>query len=228
MFNKPRGVLTSMSDPDGRKCVGDYFKDFPVRLFPVGRLDWDSEGLLLMTNDGDFSQKVSHPKNEITKTYHAKLDDKVEPEKLNKLLKGVSIMGGGKVSAKSVKILRKGSAKKDWVEIVITEGKNRQVRKMFEKIGRDVVKLQRVAIGNLELGKLDKGMSKSITKRQQEKVFEENWKESSKSKPKKKASLSVKKAKATESSMKTAAKKRTVKKFSTKKKVSSKVGSKRK
>ena len=91
MFHKPKDVVTSMSEPEGRPCVGDFFADFPARVFPVGRLDWDSEGLLLMTNDGDFAQNVSHPSKEIPKTYHVKIDGKVPPEKIQKLLNGVSI-----------------------------------------------------------------------------------------------------------------------------------------
>jgi 23S rRNA pseudouridine2605 synthase len=126
-------------------------------------LDWDSEGLLLLTNDGDFAQKVMHPKKEVTKTYHVKLDGQPLPYKIQKLLTGVSIPGG-RVRAKHIEKLKpvksktqKASEKSDWYKIVITEGKNHQVREMFKKIGFDVIKLQRVAIGKLRIGQLDRG-----------------------------------------------------------------------
>lgn len=156
-FYKPENVLTSMADPEGRPTVLDYVKGLPVRVFPVGRLDWDTEGLLLLTNDGDFAQKISHPKTAIPKTYLAKLNGTPTAMQLGKLLRGVTIPGG-KASALSAQIIPLGDSKKySWVKIVITEGRNRQVRKMFEKIGFDVKKLKRTAIGKLELGPLKKG-----------------------------------------------------------------------
>lgn len=158
LFNKPRGVLTTMDDPHDRPTVADYLGDVPARVFPVGRLDWDSEGLVLLTNDGDFANKVMHPRSEVTKTYLVKLDGQPKPEQIKKLLKGVSIVGG-KVAARSVEKIRRpdGSDQYDWYKIVITEGKNRQIRQMFAKIGFDVLKLQRVAIGRLRIGSLKKG-----------------------------------------------------------------------
>jgi 23S rRNA pseudouridine2605 synthase len=157
IFNKPENVLTSMEDPLGRPTVADYVEELPVRVFPVGRLDWDTEGLLLLTNDGDFSQKVMHPREEIAKTYLAKLDGHPTEEQLAKLLRGVTIPGG-RVKATFVEKAKLGDSKLyGWVKIVITEGKNRQVKYMFQKIGFDVKKLKRVAIGQLTLGHLEKG-----------------------------------------------------------------------
>ncbi len=180
LFFKPRNVVTSMSDPQGRPTVADYFRNFPTRLFPVGRLDWDTEGLLLMTNDGDFSQEVTHPKGEVTKTYLAKLDGVPSAEQLQKLTRGVSIVGG-RVAAKSANIVRgKGNSKKAWVKIVITEGKNRQVRRMFEKIGFDVEKLQRTAIGKLTLGALQRGDHRVLAASSLKKVFEDTSKDQEK------------------------------------------------
>lgn len=164
IFNKPKNVVTSTVDPQGRPTVLDYFTKVKSRLFPVGRLDWDSEGLLLLTNDGDFSNEITSPSSEIPKTYHAKLDGLVTDERLEKLKKGVSIIGG-KVRALEVKRLKKGTDKKDWVQITIMEGKNRQVRKMFEKIGYDVVKLRRVSIGQLKLGTLKPGEYRPLTQK---------------------------------------------------------------
>lgn len=171
-FFKPKNVLTSMEDPEGRPTVADFFQELPYRVFPVGRLDWDSEGLLILTNDGDFANRVMHPREEIPKTYLVKLNGQPTEVELEKLKRGVSIIGG-KVAAKSVERVRKtgASSEKSWLKIVITEGKNRQIRKMFEKIGYDVEKLQRIAIGGLELRGLDRGEWVMIPKKQMEKIF---------------------------------------------------------
>lgn len=156
-FYKPENVLTSMDDPLGRPTVADFMEKLPVRVFPVGRLDWDTEGLLLLTNDGEFSQKVMHPREEIPKTYLAKLDGHPTDEQLGKLLRGVTIPGG-RVRATFVERAKVSDSKLyDWVKIVISEGKNRQIKYMFQKIGFDVKKLKRVAIGQLTLGQLQKG-----------------------------------------------------------------------
>jgi 23S rRNA pseudouridine2605 synthase len=156
MFNKPKGILTTMEDPLGRPTVKDFLDEIPMRLFPVGRLDWDSEGLLLLTNDGDYANKVANPDSEVTKTYLVKVDGQPKDEELQKLIRGVSIVGG-KVAAKSVEKVKRGRELYAWLKIVITEGKNRQIRQMFEKIGYDVLKLQRVAIGRLRIGSLERG-----------------------------------------------------------------------
>ena len=157
IFNKPDNILTTMDDPEGRPTVADFMEQLPVRVFPVGRLDWDTEGLLLLTNDGDFAQRVMHPKEEIPKTYLAKLDGFPTEVQLSKLLRGVTIPGG-KVRAWHVERAKVGDSEKyAWVKIIIGEGKNRQVRHMFQKIGFDVKKLKRVAIGQLTLGDLRTG-----------------------------------------------------------------------
>lgn len=171
-FNKPKGVLTTMEDPLERPTIADYLDKVPGRVFPVGRLDWDSEGLLLLTNDGDFANKVMHPKAEVTKTYLVKLDGHPEKKHIDKLLRGVSIVGG-RVAAKHVERLKRpeGSDQYDWYKIVITEGKNRQIRQMFEKIGFDVMKLQRVAIGQLKLGSLGRGEIAFISEHVLDKIF---------------------------------------------------------
>nr|WP_295905075.1 pseudouridine synthase [uncultured Bdellovibrio sp.] len=160
VMNKPKGVLTTMDDPHGRPTIADYLGEVPARVFPVGRLDWDSEGMLLLTNDGDFANKVMHPKAEVTKTYLVKLDGQPQPHHIEKLKKGVTIIGG-RVSARHIERIKKSgdnkSDKYEWYKIVITEGKNRQIRQMFAKVGFDVLKLQRVAVGRLRLGALKTG-----------------------------------------------------------------------
>jgi len=170
-FHKPEKVVTTLSDPEGRTTIKDYFPKLKSRVFPVGRLDWDTEGLLLMTDDGDFAQSVIHPSADIPKTYLAKLDGQPSEAQLRKLLNGVTIVGG-RVKAIAVERVKKGSDKYDWVKIAVTEGKNRQVRRMFEKIGFDVKKLKRVAIGALPLGRIPKGMHAYINEVGLQKIFE--------------------------------------------------------
>lgn len=171
IFNKPKGVVTTTEDPHGRLTVMDYFKKSTLRLFPVGRLDFDSEGLLIITNDGEFAQKLIHPDEHVPKTYHVKLDGLPTDPQLDKLRRGVSIVGG-KVQALFIKRLaNKTTDKKAWVEVVIDEGKNHQVKQMFTKIGFDVVKLRRVAIGEFRIGSLQPGEHRELTFEQIHKLF---------------------------------------------------------
>jgi 23S rRNA pseudouridine2605 synthase len=169
-FFKPAGVLTTMSDPLERPNISDYTKDVPVRVFPIGRLDYDSEGLILLTNDGDFAQKITHPKNEVTKTYIVKLRRDPAPTQIQRLLRGVTIRDG-KVAAKSLEKINRGKDDHPWYKIVITEGKNHQIRQMFEKINNDVLKLQRVAIGRLRIGALKRGQLVYLNEAILDKIF---------------------------------------------------------
>lgn len=162
-FNKPEKTLTTSKDPSNRMTVFHYFKRLKYRVFAVGRLDWNTEGLLLMTNDGEFSQKVM--RSQIPKTYLAKLDGKVSLQKLEKLKRGVSIPGG---RVKALSVYRKSGA---WIQIVITEGKNRQIHHMANKIGFSVKRLKRVAIGRLKLGSLKKGEARFLNEKDLKKVF---------------------------------------------------------
>jgi 23S rRNA pseudouridine2605 synthase len=155
IFNKPRGVVTSLYDPEGRPTIKDFIKDIKLRVFPVGRLDYDSEGLLLITNDGDFAHSILHPSKKISKTYLVKIKGIPTAEKLQTLRKGVRLEDGLTAPAKVVKI--RESDKNCWLQITIHEGKKRQVRRMLEKIGHPVLRLKRIAIGNLKLGSLKPG-----------------------------------------------------------------------
>lgn len=171
LFNKPKNILTSMSDPTDRPTVGDFFKRVPFRVFPVGRLDWDSEGLLLLTNDGDFAYKISHPTSNIPKTYLVKVNGRPTDEQLERLKRGVST-AVGRVRALDVERIRRGDSDNyDWVRIVIDEGRNRQVRRMFEKLGFDVMKLQRVGIGDLALGRIKKGEFRVLDAKEAQKAL---------------------------------------------------------
>jgi 23S rRNA pseudouridine2605 synthase len=172
MFHKPTKVVTTMSDPEGRPCINDFLTKVKIRLFPVGRLDWDSEGLLLLTNDGTFAQKVAHPKNHVAKTYIVKLSGQPTDAHLQKLTKGISIIGGKAFALAARRMEGHGSDKYDWVKIIINEGRNRQIRMMFEKLGFDVKKLQRVAVGSLKLGKLERGKFQILFPDDIKKIFQ--------------------------------------------------------
>lgn len=161
MFNKPADVVTSLSDPEGRPTVGDYLKGIKYRVFPVGRLDYDSEGLLLITNDGDFANSLLHPSKKIPKTYVVKVKDIIDDNKLQILRRGVRLEDGLTAPAK-VKRLRQ-TDNNSWIEITIYEGRKRQIRRMLEKVGHPVIKLRRIAIGSLKLGDLKTGQMRRLT-----------------------------------------------------------------
>lgn len=150
MLNKPKGYITTSSDQFNRPCVMDLIHE-NVRVFPVGRLDMDTEGMLLLTNDGEFANSIIHPRNKIKKKYVVEVHQEVTKDKLDALCRGVDIGGyiTNKASAKMID--------KNHLELTISEGKNRQIRKMCEALGIIVYSLKRIAIGNLELGSLKLG-----------------------------------------------------------------------
>ena len=167
-YNKPIGEVTTVSDPEGRTTVMDKFRDYPVRLFPVGRLDYDSEGLLLLTNDGDMMNRVLHPSREVLKVYWTKVSNHVTPEEITALRKGVMI-DGKMTSPASVRLIRENTF--DTVLLIsIHEGRNRQVRRMAEAIGHKVIVLRRVGFGPVLLGDLPTGMWRPLTHDEIEKL----------------------------------------------------------
>ena len=155
LYYKPIGEVTTSSDPEGRPTVLDRFRDFPVRLYPVGRLDFDSEGLLLLTNDGDLTARLTHPSGEVNKSYIARVSLQLTDEELNRLRFGVMI-DGRKTAKAGAKILKQESLFTD-VLITIHEGRNRQIRRMVEALGHQVIRLKRVKYGPVELGALARG-----------------------------------------------------------------------
>lgn len=167
MLNKPKGYVCTTSDEKQRKTVMDLVAGkYPgKRLFPVGRLDYDTEGLLLMTTDGDLSNRLMHPRNEISKTYVAKIEGEVSEAELNKLRAGIELDGVRTKKCKA-RVVGQENAGEDKlitrVEVVISEGRNRQVRRMFEAINREVVFLKRVAIGEVKLGGLTRGTFREL------------------------------------------------------------------
>ncbi|MBO0958108.1 rRNA pseudouridine synthase [Neobacillus sp. MM2021_6] len=163
LLYKPRGVISSVSDDKGRKVVTDFFSHFKERIFPVGRLDYDTSGLLLLTNDGEFANLLMHPKNELDKVYVAKIKGIPLKENLRKLEKGIRLEDG-KTAPANVKLLSADKKKQTAiVEITIHEGRNRQVRRMFEAIGNEVLKLKRERYGFLTLNGLKTGEARELT-----------------------------------------------------------------
>ena len=170
MYHKPAGEVTTAHDPEGRATVLDRFKDYPVRLYPVGRLDYDSEGLLLLTNDGDLTERMLHPSREVEKVYLARVSNVVTPEEARRLERGVMVDGRMTARAKA-KILSQQNLFTDML-ITIHEGRNRQVRKMVEQIGHQVVLLRRIRFGPLKLGDLPRGMWRPLTQEELKQVIE--------------------------------------------------------
>ena len=162
LINKPLGMITTVSDDRDRATVMDVVADIDARLFPVGRLDYNTSGALIMTNDGDLAYRLTHPKHEVYKTYRARVSGVLSAEKVSRLRKGVDI-GGFVTSPARVNIIR-GTKNSTIVEISIHEGKNRQVRKMFKAVGNPVQELTRIAIGDIYLGHLKEGHYRKLNR----------------------------------------------------------------
>jgi 23S rRNA pseudouridine2605 synthase len=161
MFNKPGKCITSMYDSEGRVTIKDFLKGIKTNVFPVGRLDYDSEGLILLTNDGELANAILHPRGEIPKTYLVKIKGVLEEGDIQKLERGVKLEDGFTAPAR-VKKVRKGEVN-SWVEITIHEGRKHQVKRMLERVGHLVLKLKRVKINGLVLGRLPVGTYRYLT-----------------------------------------------------------------
>ena len=166
MLHKPYGYVTTVKDQFERPTVIDLLYDVKERVFPVGRLDYDTSGLILMTNDGDVAYKMTHPKHIVDKVYMAKLRSKPSEKELQMFRDGLLIED--KMTAKARIDIEANTAEYCYVKIIITEGRNRQVRKMCEAIGCDVMSLKRVGMGQLRLGNLSKGEYRHLTNREVE------------------------------------------------------------
>ncbi|MBR1677595.1 MAG: rRNA pseudouridine synthase [Clostridia bacterium] len=161
IMNKPKGCVCTVKDDKDRKTVMDYLPPMSARVFPVGRLDYDSEGLLIFTNDGDLANRLTHPRNEVPKTYLVKIEGEVDDKLLDKVRLGVEIDGRTTKKCTIKLIARTHEFTK--IHITITEGRNREVRKMFESIGKNVEFLKRIKIGDLSLSGLDRGETRKLT-----------------------------------------------------------------
>lgn len=162
LLNKPLGVVTTLNDPDGRRVVTDLVRDQPVRLFPVGRLDINTSGLLLMTNDGDLANRLAHPSHQIDKRYLVKIRGQLTDEAKIKLAQGVLLDDGITAPARVEKVRTRGGH--TWLELCIHEGRNRQVRRMCEALGYQVSRLVRIGYAFLTLGDLAPGQTRILTK----------------------------------------------------------------
>ncbi|MBS1416556.1 MAG: rRNA pseudouridine synthase [Clostridia bacterium] len=163
MLHKPKGVVCTAKDDKGRKTVLDLV-DVKARLFPVGRLDYDTEGLLLLTTDGQLAQTLTHPSHHIPKTYVARIFGELSEEEEKSLEKGV-LLDGALTQPASVKVVEKDD-RTSRIEITIFEGRNRQVRRMLESVGKDVEFLKRVSVGELRLGGVSRGKYRFLTEKE--------------------------------------------------------------
>ncbi|MGX7106863.1 pseudouridine synthase [Hutsoniella sourekii] len=163
LFYKPRNVLSAVSDDKGRPVVNDYFEMIDERIYPVGRLDFDTTGLLLMTNDGEFANRMTHPSHQIDKEYIAKIEGIPSPEDLKRLAKGVVVDGKKTSKARSRLVKSNPNNQTAVVSLTIHEGWNHQVKKMFQAIGYPVVRLKRERVAFLNLGQLKPGEYRELT-----------------------------------------------------------------
>jgi 23S rRNA pseudouridine2605 synthase len=169
ILHKPRGFVTTMNDELGRKCVAQLVTDIKERVYPVGRLDKDSEGLLLMTNDGEFHNAITHPKNHISKTYRVTVRPPIVDEQITAMVLGLEV--DGKITAPTeVRVLQQDK-EKSVLEIILHEGRNRQIRKMCEELNLEVARLKRTAEGSVKLGMLPQGKWRDLKKEELEKMM---------------------------------------------------------
>ncbi len=161
MLNKPQGYVATLHDPQGRPVIADLLTGVSERVFPVGRLDYDSEGLLLMTNDGDFSLKIQHPRFMVPKTYMVKIEGKLTASEMKAFSEGVSLTDG--IFKPGIFRIVKVNRKSCWITLTIAEGRNRFVRRAFESVGHPVVRLIRTAISDIGLGSLKAGTYRHLT-----------------------------------------------------------------
>ena len=161
MLNKPRGYVTTMSDERGRKCIAELIEDIEERVYPIGRLDKDSEGMLLLTNDGEFANHIMHPKKHINKVYRVTVRPSINEEQVEKLQTGI-VLDGRKTAPAQVRVVTKQEGRVV-LEIVLREGRNRQIRRMCEAVGLEVARLKRTAVGTVKLGGLKQGMYRDLS-----------------------------------------------------------------
>lgn len=169
MLHKPRGFITTMSDEMERKCVAQLIEDVPVRVYPVGRLDRDSEGLLLFTNDGEFANALTHPKKHVSKTYRVTVRPGVTEEQLAAITDGI-IIDDRKTAPAEVRVVTK-EENRVVLEIILYEGRNRQIRKMCEQLGLEVARLKRTAVGSVKLGMLKQGDWRELSEEEVRKLM---------------------------------------------------------
>ena len=169
MLHKPKGYVTTLSDPRGRPIVTDLLSGISARVYPVGRLDYDSEGLLILTNDGAFAQRIQHPRFGIPKTYRIKVEGCLSKGEVGALGKGIDLPDGRFVPARMR--LEKTNPRSTWLTLTITDGRNRVIRRDFDSIGRAVTRLVRVAVADIALASLPEGTWRRLTRREVERLL---------------------------------------------------------
>jgi 23S rRNA pseudouridine2605 synthase len=168
LLHKPKNTVTTVEDPEGRPTVLGLVKERGARLFPVGRLDYDAEGFLLLTNDGDLAHRLSHPSFRIPRTYWVKVKGKPSEEEIRKLSRGISLEDGLTAPCR-ITALRE-TRENSWMEMTLREGRNRQVKRMWEKMGYPVLKLKRISFAGLALGNLQLGEYRDLRPKEVEKI----------------------------------------------------------
>jgi len=171
LLNKPKGYITTRSDPEGRPTVMDLVSEVKERISPVGRLDFETEGLLLLSNDGDLANGLMHPKNEVEKTYWTKVKGRFKEKDLRRIARGGIPLPTGKTAPCKVRSLRHSDSK-EWIELILHEGKKREVRLMLLRVGHPVIKLKRVAYAFLKIGDLPLGSYRHLTSYEVKKLRE--------------------------------------------------------
>ncbi len=169
MLNKPRGFITTMSDERGRKCVAELVQDVGERVYPIGRLDKDSEGMLVLTNDGEFANKVMHPRNSVYKIYRVTVRPSIDEEQIVKLETGI-MLDGKKTAPAIVHVVHKEPGRVV-LEMILHEGKNREIRRMCEAVGLQVARLKRTQIGCVKMGMLKQGDWRDLTEMEVKKLL---------------------------------------------------------
>ncbi len=169
-LNKPKGFLTTLEDPEGRPTIRELLRGIRYRVYPVGRLDFYSEGLLILTNDGELAYRLIHPSYKVPKTYLVKVKGIIDEKDLNKLRQGIMLEDGMTAPAQIKRIRMPKTEKNSWLEITIHEGKKRQIRRMFERVRHPVLKLKRVRIDGIKLGNLPPGQWRYLDKEEIQKL----------------------------------------------------------
>lgn len=163
LLHKPKGVVSSLSDPEGRRCLADFITKPYRSYFPVGRLDWDSTGLIVLTNDGELAERLMHPRYGFERKYHVRVEGHPTDKTLRRIERGVNLPDG--IVTANVRVLEKDD-KSMWLEIIITEGRNRVIRRLMEHLRHHVIKLQRISHGPFELGRIKAGGMRHLTERE--------------------------------------------------------------
>lgn len=169
LFNKPRFVVSTFSDPEGRPCLGDFVKKIDKRLFAAGRLDFDAEGLMLLTNDGTFVEKLTHPSHAVPRTYLVKVKGNPQDEMLARIRPGMSLGEGDRLGRVQWMVIKRQKTT-TWLRLVLYEGKRNEIKRIFFRIGHPVRKIRRIGFGPFTLGKLPSGTWRPLTPKEQEKL----------------------------------------------------------